>query len=384
MEMQKTIGIDARFLGDAGPGRYVKNIVENLENLDTKNNYVIFLREKGFDSYQPHNLNFKKVLADYHWYTFEEQLGYLRVLLEEKLDLYYVPHFNIPVLYPKKLVTAIPDLIMHTYSTERGTTLPKLYFKFKKIVYRMVVLWAVIRSKRVIVPSNDVMSDFKKLLPFVNEKKYVLAYEGVDPVLLSNDSNEDVLTKLNIQKPYILFISSMYEHKNVTRLLTAFKILKEKYGYAGQLVLVGKKDNFSKSYSELSQKLGLSDSVKFPGLDNYVTDSETLYLRKNADMYVFPSLKEGFSLTPLEAQSLGLVCAISDIPCHREIYEDSVLYFDPYDEEHMALKIETLLKSPRLKDELIQRGFEQVKKYSWVSTAEITFDVIKEALGQNP
>ena len=51
MEMQKTIGIDARFLGDAGPGRYVKNIVENLENLDTKNNYVIFLREKGFDSY---------------------------------------------------------------------------------------------------------------------------------------------------------------------------------------------------------------------------------------------------------------------------------------------------------------------------------------------
>ncbi|EKD95460.1 MAG: hypothetical protein ACD_24C00483G0001, partial [uncultured bacterium] len=85
------------------------------------------------------------------------------------------------MLYPGKLVTAIPDIIMHSFSTERGTTLPKFYFRFKKWVYKIVVYWAVKRSFKVIVPSQDVKADFIKAYPTVSPDKFVVAYEGVDP-----------------------------------------------------------------------------------------------------------------------------------------------------------------------------------------------------------
>jgi len=92
-------------------------------------------------------------------------------LLKDRPDIFYVPHFNIPILYPGRLVTAIPDIIMHSFSTERGTTLPKFYFKFKKLVYRLVVYVAVRRSYKVIVPSKDVKADFIKFYPEIPEGK---------------------------------------------------------------------------------------------------------------------------------------------------------------------------------------------------------------------
>ena len=98
----KKIGIDARFLGDAGPGRYVKNVIEQLEKLDTKNTYYIFLRDRGYDLYEPKVPNFIKIHAEYSWYSFEEQILFLFKVLKYGLDLFYVPHFNIPVLYPSQ------------------------------------------------------------------------------------------------------------------------------------------------------------------------------------------------------------------------------------------------------------------------------------------
>jgi glycosyltransferase involved in cell wall biosynthesis len=375
------IGIDARFYGEAGPGRYAKSIVEHLEVVDKKNEYFVYLRPKGFDAYTPGNQNFKKVAADYKWYSWGEQIGFLILILKGKLDLFYVPHFNIPVLYPGKLVTAIPDIIMHTYSTERGTTLFKPYFIFKKAVYRFVVWWAVTRSIKVIVPSNDVISDFNKVFPSVDSDKYVLAYEGFDPTFgKARGDHEEILKKYGIRKPYLLYISSMYEHKNVHRLIDSFKKLMSKYNYEGQLVLVGKVDKYSQDISGRIKKEGLSDRVIMPGMINYISDDETVTLRKNADVYVFPSLKEGFSLTPLEAQYFELPCVISDIPCHREIYRDSVMYFNPENADDMAEKISRVIKDPTLRDLLKTKGLANIDNYSWESAAQITLRVFDDIL----
>jgi glycosyltransferase involved in cell wall biosynthesis len=375
------IGIDARFYGEAGPGRYAKSIVEHLEVADKDNKYLVYLMPKGYKAYTPDNPNFKKILADYKWYSWGEQIGFLFLLLKGKLDLLYVPHFNIPVLYPWKLVTAIPDIIMHTYSTDRGTTLFKPYFVFKKAMYKFVVWWAVIRSKKVIVPSKDVIGDFNKVFPSVDQDKYVLAYEGFDPTFGKIDGDHGkVLTKYGIEKPYLLYISSMYEHKNVPRLIDAFKILIEKFNYRGQLVLVGKVDKYSREIYEQIKNKGLSTRIIMPGMVNYVSDEETVVLRKNADLYVFPSLKEGFSLTPLEAQYFELPCVISDIPCHKEIYRDSVVYFDPTNINEMAAKINLVVNDNHLKDELRKKGLENIDNYSWESAAQITLKVFDSIL----
>jgi glycosyltransferase involved in cell wall biosynthesis len=115
-------------------------------------------------------------------------------------------------------------------------------------------------------------------------------------------------------------------------------------------------------------------------MSNYVTDAEIVALRKAASVYVFPSLKEGFSLTPLEAQAMGLPCAISDIPCHKEIYGDSVQYFDPYNVEDIAEKVNAILTDDNLKNSLRAKGLENIKKYDWKKTASITYSVFNDVL----
>jgi glycosyltransferase involved in cell wall biosynthesis len=384
MNKPHKIGIDARFLSEAGPGRYVKNILEHLEQIDGTNEYTVFLTKKGFSNYYPKNMQFKKYLTDAKWYSVKEQTKFLYQVLKSKLDLFYVPHFNIPILYPGKLVTAIPDIIMHTYSTERGTTLPKPYFKLKKLIYKKVLHLAIQKSYKVIVPTYDVYNDITNYYPLVDKSKFVVAYEGVDPDLLHrvDEDPQPVLREFGLTKDgYLLYVSSMYEHKNVERLLKAFDQLISKYSYEGKLVLIGKNDKFSQRIFEMIKKLQLQDKVILPGMKRYITDKEVMLLRQNAKLYAFPSLKEGFSLTPLEAQAIGLPCAISNISCHKEVFGDSVYYFDPLSVDDIALRINYVLKNPDLQLALATKGLEQVKKYNWLYTAKATLQIFNEALG---
>jgi len=382
------IGIDARFFGKAGPGRYTKNIIQHLEKLDKVNQYIIFLCRDNFEQYLPQNPNFKKVLADYRWYSFQEQTGFLLKVLSQKLDLFYVPHFNIPVLYPGRIVTAIPDMTMHTFSTERGTTLPIWYFRLKKMVYKLVFWWAVLRSCRVIVPSKTVLAEFKQNLHGFKTTKYVLAYEGVDPDFKKEVKDpQKVLGKYKVGADFILSVGSMYEHKNMGGLITAFRILRDRYNYPGQLVLVSKQDKFSARFYEEVKNLGLAEQILFLAYADprhqseiVVSDEEIIALRMKARLYVMAAFKEGFSLTGLEGMVLGLPAALSDIECHKEVYGDSVLYFDPNSPEDIAEKLNTLLTDETLRQSYINKGYEQVKKYDWLETARITLNVFNEAI----
>ena len=381
------IGIDARFYGKAGPGRYTKNIVQHLEKVDKKNEYVVFLCQDNIDSYKPENKNFKKVLADYKWYSIEEQTKYLFSVIRQRLDLYYVPHFNIPVLYPGKIVTAIPDMTMHTYSTEKGTTLPIWYFRLKKVIYKAVFWWAVYRSYKVIVPSKTVFKEFLEHIKGFDKDKYILAYEGVDPDFNKRvPTPEKVLKKYGITRNFILSVGSMYEHKNVEGLIGMHKILKDKHGYDGQLVLVSKKDKFSERIYKKIQDEKLDEDILLLAFrdskvrsDIVVSDEEIIALRMRADAYVMAAFKEGFSLTALEGMAVGLPAVLSDIDCHREVYGDSVMYFDPHKHQEMAKKVSLLIKNPALKRDYINRGYKQVKKYDWTKTATTTLEVFEEA-----
>ena len=117
------IGIDARFLGpmSKGLGRYAERLVENLEKKDKKNEYVVFLRKENWDYYTPKFSNFKKVLADYRWYSLKEQIMMPIAIWKEKIDLMHFPHFNIPIFSPTKFVTTIHDLILLRFPTPRAT-----------------------------------------------------------------------------------------------------------------------------------------------------------------------------------------------------------------------------------------------------------------------
>ncbi|MFA4817290.1 MAG: glycosyltransferase family 1 protein [Parcubacteria group bacterium] len=373
------IGIDARFYGSLGKGlgRYTQKLIENLEKEDGQNEYFIFLRRENFGDYVPVNKNFHKVLADYRWYSFSEQLLMPFVLLKYKLDLAHFPHFNVPVFYPKKFIVTIHDLILIHYPTIRGTTLHPFLYRIKFLAYRLVINLAIRRAHKVIAVSEFTRKDILKNYG-INPKKVEMIFEACDDFCLAGpESPAEALKKYNLTdsrgiiRQYIVYVGNVYPHKNPEGLAAGYDLAK-KGGFPDlHLVFVGGEDFFYQRLKNFIQKNGIKDVI-FTGK---IDDLELSTVLRSAVLYGRPSLYEGFELPPLEAMACGVPVICSDHECAREILEDSVYYFDPHDPQSIAQAIEKVLSDDSLRQALIQKGYAQVKKYSWKKMAQNTLAI---------
>lgn len=179
-----------------------------------------------------------------------------------------------------------------------------------------------------------------------------------------------------IKEPYMLYIGNAYPHKNIERLISAFKIVLQKQPEL-HLVLVGKIDYFYKRLQRLVKELNIEKNVIFAG---YVSDSELSWLYTHGLVYAFPSLSEGFGLPGLEAMTHSLPVISSNKEPLPEIYGSAALYFNPEDINEMARAILQVVQSKELREELKKAGRFQVKKYSWDRCAKQTLEVYKNVL----
>lgn len=378
------IGIDARFYGEAGPGRYVSQLLKNLEEIDTDNEYTIYLKKSNFDEYQPANARFSKKLANFHWYSFAEQLVFPLILYGGKFDLVHFTQINVPLLYVGPFVVTIHDVILHEFSTERGGLIKRLLYRLKKILYYLIFVKDVCLSRSIIVPSETTKTDLLKYYRVSKEKIYV-TLESVDhyPSPQNVYKKLDVLEKYGIKKPYILALGSFYPHKNIEGLVKAYEIMRKRGTFACQLVLVGKESYFSHKLRDFVNAQKISDVV-FPGQyhsEGYLPDTEVEPILANAYLYVQPALKEGFGIPPVEAMVFGVPTAVSNIPCLIEMCGEASVYFDPSDISDIAAKVEKTATDSLLRDEIIKKGLENVKRFSWNKMAWETLEVYKTALG---
>lgn len=392
------VGIDARFYGIAGIGRYQSNLIRELKKIDSGNEYFVFLTKEGFGKYAPAAKNFHKVLADQRPYSFKEQLFFPWLLYRYKLDLVHFTHFSFPLLYFKPFIVTIHDLIMSEFPTQRASTLGWLAFKIKRIGYLVVIHEVIRRAKRVLAVSQATKEDVIKSFG-VDPNKVTVTYEGLDEKVVGGSEGiegNEVLEKYGIKKPFLLYVSSMYPHKNVEGLVKAFKILRGKRDL--QLVLVGKVSYFSERAKEDVNKIlredgggairsrnykdNVASDVIFPNFmvsDGYLPDDDLRVFYQEAKAFVFPSFKEGFGLPALEAMAHRLPVVASDIACLREICGGAAEFFDPRDIEDMAKKVEKVLDDEGLRQQLIEKGLEQIKKFSWMKMAKETLDVYRQS-----
>lgn len=376
----KKIGIDARFYGPTGKGlgRYAQKLVEYLEKVDggnKKRQYVVFLRKDNFDLYEPQHKNFTKELADFRWYSFAEQIGFPIFLYLQKLDLVHFCHFNVPLLYRKQFVVTIHDLILFHYPTVKNTTLNKCFYFLKLFAYRSAIRSAAKRAKKIIAVSKFTKDDVVANLS-VLAKKVEVTYEGCEnQCFLNKKSDEDILKEYGIIKPYLLYVGNAYPHKNLERLVEVFdRIRKDRKEL--QLVLVGGRDFF---YSRLEKFVqdGSFEGVIFPG---YVPDAELDVLYKEAKLYVFPSLYEGFGLPPLEALAKNTAVVSSDRTSMPEILGDVVCYFDPEDLDSMKSAIINAFGKQHKKGIISKKIVNRLKKFSWRQMSKETLQVYREVL----
>lgn len=366
------IGIDARFYGPSakGLGRYVQKLLEHLEQMPSGHSFVVFLRKDGWDAYQPKSPRFQKVLADIPWYTVAEQMRLPGVLRSQHLDLMHFPHYNVPLLYRGAFVITIHDLIVSRYPTKRASTLGPVKMAVKRMAYKTVLRSAIHRSRTILTVSNfskqELLRDYR-----VPPEKIIVTYEATEQ-LTHSSVPADLRGRFAALAPYCIYVGNAYPHKNLEGLLAAYVLLKQRMHPAPKLVLVGKEEYFYRRIKEEAARLGLDDTVVFTG---FLDDAGLTAALEHASLYVFPSFDEGFGLPPLEAMQAGVPVASSNRSCLPEVLGDAAAYFDPAQPASIAEVVQRVLTHPGEQAHLRQRGFAQVRKYSWATLARKTLDV---------
>lgn len=365
------IGIDARLYQESGIGRYIRNLLFYLQQLDTKNEYYVFLLTKDFETVE-FKKNFHKVEANFKWYGIEEQLKFPKLLNKYNLDILHVPHFNIPIFYKGNFIVTIHDLIHQHVDMRRATTHNILFYKVKRLAYKKVFRTAVAESKKIITVSHFVEEQLKKEW-FVPEKKIVVTYEGVEDNLLeiikrmTEPGAKNIISNLNVTPPYIFYVGNAHPHKNIETLIKAFLNIRKKYQYL-TLVLSGNENYFWKRIKEEYKHKDIIYTGK-------ISDEQLIALYKKAECFVIPSLEEGFGIPVLEAMAAECPVISSMNASLPEIGGDSAVYFDPQKQEELEAKIIELLDNKKMQKQLKEKGVKHFKKFSWEKLAGETLGV---------
>jgi glycosyltransferase involved in cell wall biosynthesis len=201
-----------------------------------------------------------------------------------------------------------------------------------------------------------------------NEPNIHVVYLGGSQ-LLEHQPDTRIIGKYHLaEKPFILAVSSLAPSKNFTALVKAIDLLRTK---SFHVVIAG---GGNPNVSPLQFP---PENIKYLG---YVSDGELRALYEHAGAYVYPSLYEGFGFTPLEAMTCGCPVITSNAASLPEVCGDAALYFNPRDPKDLAEKIELLMTSPQLQNELKQKGLEQAKRFSWENCTQETLQVMQKIL----
>ena len=366
----KNIVIDARLYGPkhTGLGRYTKNLLLALKNLPDFKKYKFTLlvypellgeiSSELKDSYQ-------YVPTPLRHYSLAEQIFLPTLLSKLKPDLVHFTHLDKPILYFAPSLVTVHDLIRHfSRGSDTTTKSPLLYWPkyWSYLLMTRIIFW----SSSLIVPSHFWRDYIIKKYQFPSQK-IITTHEAVDPNFLKLKHQSTIAPK-----NYLIYTGNLYPHKNIEVLLKALKKLPDI-----KLKIICARSLFSEKIEKQILSLGIKKQVDFLG---YVPDNKFSDLYQKALALVHPSFLEGFSLTGLEAMALNCPVIAANSSCLPEIYQDSVLYFDPKNPADLVKQIILLQHSPNLRQKLIALGKKQVAKYSWSKTAQQTINFYQKII----
>ncbi len=347
-----------------GSGEFAFQLLEALYREDKKNKYIIY------SPVMP-SVDMPKETSFWGYRVVKGRTLWTMTSLSKKLftdrgkiDVFFSPTHYLPFFTFCPSVITILDLSYIHF--------PQL---FKKKDLYQLKYWggrSIKQASKVITISQSSKNDIIKYYGVPGSKVEVV-YPGIKE--MNKKTSEYVRLKYKIEGDYILFVGTLQPRKNVTKLIEAFSNISiSKYPNIS-LVIVGKKGWLYEDILSAPSKFKVEDRVKF--LD-FVPDSDLPSLYKNAVCFVLPSLYEGFGLPVLEAMQHGCPVITSSVSSLPEAGGDAALYVDPENSMDIAEKIELVIKDKTLREKMIEKGYEQVKKFSWDKSAKKTLQVLEE------
>lgn len=370
------VGIDARLLHNTtGIGRYTRSLVfEYTRREQFQNDQLILFADVPLCSeQQPLADNVDVVISGCHhrilWTNW-----YLPPLLQRrKIDVYHgVCNFELPIRKVCRYVVTIHDLVPLFFPE----LVPKKHLLFFRLLMKRVAHTADI----IITDSEHSKEDIIRHLsvPEKNIRVISLGYQQQYQRIQDQQRISETLARYRIRQPYLLFVGVIEPKKNLERLVEAYALLQKGAAIPKdfQLVIAGGEGWFSERLYQKVKDYELDQRIVFPG---YIPEEHLPVLYSGAELFVFPSLYEGFGLPVLEAMSCGTPVVTSHVSSLPEIAGDAGFLVDPGDPEAIAQGITTVLSDELLRKQMRELGYRQAQKFSWERTAQATYQVYQEA-----
>jgi len=374
------IFIDALSAKAGGGITYMQYLPKALASVGTNNDYFILVSkryQKGLFQDLPSNFHYhqvsipsRPVIIRLLW----EQLILPLILFRDHADLLYVVTETACFLSPCPVIIALRNPNVYADFSQ----LIGFGNKIKCLIQRLITKLSVRKATKVIFVSKSSMKQAIRKIPVPAPKRSVI-YHGFDhSFVFQNSSLPPNLSWLR-QKDFILCVSNVSRHKNYSTLIKGYSLLLKQ---VTDLVIVGSisDQRTYKSALRLMRNNDLQQRVHFVGM---VKHSELPSIYKTAKLFVLPSFQETFGHPLIEAMASGLPIVASNIPVIQEICQEGAVYFDPNDPNDLCAKMEQVLSDPKLRKELVQKGLERARMFSWEKCAKETLAVFQGAYNTN-
>jgi glycosyltransferase involved in cell wall biosynthesis len=367
------IGLDARgaiWYRGTGIGTYTYQLIKSLYSIDKRNEYRFFWPGDEYQNLNPYNdevFQSIELNKDRFW----EEVHIPTRVAQENIDLYHVPQNGIGLPKAKRClqVATVHDIIPYIYPETSGSVYLKI---FQNEMPRIME-----QCDRIITVSEFSKRDIQRYFNLPDEKIAII-YEAAEDIfhpIEKNTAKNFVNQQYGINCRYILYIGGLSHRKNITTLILAFWNIRKDIPEDYKLVIVGKQNRSYKNLINVIETLKIGNRIIFT---DFVPVPHLPYLYNAADLFVYPSLYEGFGLPPLEAMACGTPVIASNVTSIPEVTGDAAVLINPRDDHSLAASIERVLRKP---DQLIQmskEGLEQAKKFSWEKCAQKTLDVYEK------
>ncbi|MEM9291986.1 MAG: glycosyltransferase family 1 protein [Acidobacteriota bacterium] len=370
--MAHTIGIDARKLQDFGIGTYVRQLITNLAEIDQENRYVLLTAPQHRDALADLPENFRAVTERSKVYSLGEFFQLTWKLYRLKLDLYHATHYVLPAICPCKVVVTIHDIIHLLYPEY----LPN---RFAFFYAQRMIRHSLSQGDRIITVSKNTRRDLQRYYS-VSDQKIQVIYNGVEDDFrrsLDEEQRQSVRQRLDLERPYILFVGNPKPHKNLPNVLRAYARARELGEMEAQLVVAGDKDGSSDGLKRQAEFLRISEHVRFLG---HVDQEDLPALYQNAELFLYPTLYEGFGLPVIEAMASGVAVITSDTSALKEIAEGYAHLVSPLDVEEMARAIAHCMRDGEHRGALAKLGRRRSADFRWQRCAKKTLEIYRSVL----
>ena len=387
--MMPRIGLNAHLLSlddsyrGAGVSRYIHSLLTYLPQVDDDSSYVAFLGPVGRIAAPPHQEASHHAGWDERVSRWRTHMPLARILWEqlvqpwaarrENLDLLHVPVYVGPVTSSCPIVVTIHDLSFYLY--------PDLLRPFNRTYLQNFTRRTVAHAEGIIAVSESTRNDIVRILG-VPEEKVTVIPNGVGQEMHPINDREQIAAlrrRYDLPERMILFLGTLEPRKNIPTLLEAFGLLCRNHDADHRLVVAGGKGWYYGEIYATAERLGLRNKVIFPG---YIPQSQLALWYNAADLFVYPSLYEGFGLPPLEALACGTPAIVSDVSSLPEVVGEAGLVVNPLDAQALAEAMYSVLGNPARHRALREAGLLRAKAFSWRTTASKTAKLYHRIVGE--